>query len=348
MEASTKVTEDGFERQWQVNYLGPFYLTQLLLPALISAGTRERPSRVITTSSIVNYLLARDGTATGIDYDTLINFCKAPKDSLRRYAESKLAVIMFAKEFSRRMAEELEEMEAEKMTNEGTNSERVIEKPKDKEKEKIANDREDRDLPPKPPLSPCRDTEIEMYIRNSTYPESSSIVSPTDISQASNGSVKKKGGRSSIVTPTNGVVIAVCVNPGLCRGTRLRQSIPVTRFLKIGWQLMMNGTAKLVEKQKHKTLSEAAATTVYCALHPSGVQAGKYYADCLESDLVHPDALKPNAWKKLWDMTERQIGERLTQLYGEPTEVAHVRVVDIEPIERGTEYGLRPTTTIEI
>lgn len=50
------VTEDGFESQMAVNYLGHFLLTHLLLPELKAAGTEEKRSRIVNVSSCVHKL----------------------------------------------------------------------------------------------------------------------------------------------------------------------------------------------------------------------------------------------------------------------------------------------------
>ena len=44
-------TKDGFETIMATNYLGPFALTDLLIPTLKSSGTPESPSRIINVSS---------------------------------------------------------------------------------------------------------------------------------------------------------------------------------------------------------------------------------------------------------------------------------------------------------
>ena len=52
------LTEDGFDLQWGTNVMGHFYLTELLMPALL-AGAATSPdghARVITTSSSGAYL----------------------------------------------------------------------------------------------------------------------------------------------------------------------------------------------------------------------------------------------------------------------------------------------------
>ncbi|KAI5886483.1 NAD(P)-binding protein [Schizophyllum commune H4-8] len=94
-------TADGYDLQFGTNVLGHFYLTRLLLPALL-ASRRETgsPARVITTSSITH----RIGR---IDFATL-------RDSPRRrrkftqtlYFQSKLGDILIATELQRRYSEQ--------------------------------------------------------------------------------------------------------------------------------------------------------------------------------------------------------------------------------------------------
>ncbi len=84
-------TRDGFESQLGVNYLAPFALTGLLIDKL----EKSRGSRVVTTASIAH----RRGK---IDFDDL----QADRryDPWKRYAQSKLADLMFAYELDRRLA----------------------------------------------------------------------------------------------------------------------------------------------------------------------------------------------------------------------------------------------------
>ncbi|KAL1759012.1 hypothetical protein FB107DRAFT_206059 [Schizophyllum commune] len=94
-------TADGYDLQFGTNVLGHFYLTRLLLPALL-ASRRETgsPARVITTSSITH----RIGR---IDFATL-------RDSPRRrrkftqtlYFQSKLGDILIATQLQRRYSEQ--------------------------------------------------------------------------------------------------------------------------------------------------------------------------------------------------------------------------------------------------
>lgn len=50
------LTEDGFESQFAVNYLGHFVLTHLLMPQLRAAGTQDLNSRIVNVSSCANIL----------------------------------------------------------------------------------------------------------------------------------------------------------------------------------------------------------------------------------------------------------------------------------------------------
>lgn len=56
MASPYKLTEDGFESQLAINYLGHFLLTHLLLPQLKAAGTKEFNSRIVNVSSCVHLL----------------------------------------------------------------------------------------------------------------------------------------------------------------------------------------------------------------------------------------------------------------------------------------------------
>lgn len=79
-----KLTEDGFESQLAVNYLGHFYLTHLLLPALKKGGKVD-PARVVNVTSCGHY----PGT---INFDD-INM-KEHYDTTAAYAQSKLAQVI--------------------------------------------------------------------------------------------------------------------------------------------------------------------------------------------------------------------------------------------------------------
>ncbi|AQR63459.1 short chain dehydrogenase [Brevundimonas sp. LM2] len=82
-------TEDGFESQLGVNYLGHFALTAHLMPLLL----KGRDSRVITLSSVA----ARQGTIDFEDLNAERRYRPMPV-----YAQSKLACLVFALELQRR------------------------------------------------------------------------------------------------------------------------------------------------------------------------------------------------------------------------------------------------------
>jgi len=84
-----QTTEDGFEMQFGVNFLGHFKLTQLLLPLLMKAPA----PRVIQLSSIAH----RQGR---INFDDLQ--AERAYNPWKVYNQSKLAMLMFAFELQRR------------------------------------------------------------------------------------------------------------------------------------------------------------------------------------------------------------------------------------------------------
>jgi NAD(P)-dependent dehydrogenase (short-subunit alcohol dehydrogenase family) len=78
--AARKISRDGHELRFAVNYLAPFLLTHLLLPKL----RRSVPSRIVNVASI--------GQAP-IDFDNLM--LTRHYDGTRAYGQSKLALITF-------------------------------------------------------------------------------------------------------------------------------------------------------------------------------------------------------------------------------------------------------------
>lgn len=86
-----RVTADGFEAQFGINYLGHFALTLRLLPLLLEAGG----ARVVSVSSLAH----RRGR---IAFDDLQG--ERSYHSFSAYQQSKLAMLMVARELQRRAA----------------------------------------------------------------------------------------------------------------------------------------------------------------------------------------------------------------------------------------------------
>ena len=87
-----ELTADGIETTMQVNHFGHFLLTSLLLPRL-----REAPApRIVNVSSRIH----RRGA---LDFDDLN--LERSRGTLRRYAASKLANVLFTRELHRRYAD---------------------------------------------------------------------------------------------------------------------------------------------------------------------------------------------------------------------------------------------------
>jgi len=90
-------TEDGFESQFGINYLGHAYLTHLLLPHLRKAGTPDCWARVIFVASSVHY----GGELRFEDLHGRV--CYSPE---RSYMQSKLACVTLALLLDRRLRAE--------------------------------------------------------------------------------------------------------------------------------------------------------------------------------------------------------------------------------------------------
>lgn len=85
-----QLTEDGFESTFQINHLGPFLLTNLLLDKL----TASAPSRIVNVASAAH----RGGR---LDFDDLQS--EGGYRGMRVYGTTKLCNILFAKELARRL-----------------------------------------------------------------------------------------------------------------------------------------------------------------------------------------------------------------------------------------------------
>lgn len=84
-------SKDGYELRFAVNYLAPFLLTHLLLPALINAA----PSRIVNVSSIGQ---------SPINFDDIM--LEKKFEAVQAYRQSKLALIMFTLDLAEQLKDE--------------------------------------------------------------------------------------------------------------------------------------------------------------------------------------------------------------------------------------------------
>jgi NAD(P)-dependent dehydrogenase (short-subunit alcohol dehydrogenase family) len=90
MLSSRQLTADGLEKDFMVNYLGHFLLTNLLLPELELTN-----GRVVNVSSSMHKLKTR------FDFDNVM--AEKSFSLFGTYAQSKLAMILFTRELQRRL-----------------------------------------------------------------------------------------------------------------------------------------------------------------------------------------------------------------------------------------------------
>lgn len=90
------ITKDGMSFIMQVNYFGQFLLTILLLPLLKKYATNSEPARIVNTSSSFHWF-------GSVDFDRL-NDIKYWYP-LFLYANSKLCLVLFAHELTKRLKE---------------------------------------------------------------------------------------------------------------------------------------------------------------------------------------------------------------------------------------------------
>lgn len=87
-----EVTKDGFESQWQTNYIAHWVFTSHLLPLMLSTSKSLAPGsvRIVNLTSSGHQLAPPGGIVLA---DTLL----ADRATLKRYGQSKLANILHAK-----------------------------------------------------------------------------------------------------------------------------------------------------------------------------------------------------------------------------------------------------------
>lgn len=89
-----RLTDDGVELTFAVNYLAPFLLTNLLAPRLRESA----PATVLTTTSFLH----REGDLS--DLESVVAGCDF--EARRAYATSKLAIVVFTYELAARLGDD--------------------------------------------------------------------------------------------------------------------------------------------------------------------------------------------------------------------------------------------------
>lgn len=99
-----QVTKDGYEFQFEVDYLSHFLLVNLLLPQLTAAGSREDPARIINVSSSAHFVRSplAFGDTSGLNLEA--DEGKYAYYPWTAYGQSKLAQVMFTYELARRLS----------------------------------------------------------------------------------------------------------------------------------------------------------------------------------------------------------------------------------------------------
>ncbi|CAN7996269.1 unnamed protein product [Ixodes pacificus] len=91
--SKTKLTEDGYEEAFQINYLGHFLLTMLLLDLL----TKSAPSRVINVSSVLHHLGSAD------HFEDRVKGRHPMSDPVASYCNNKLAMLLFTRALAHKL-----------------------------------------------------------------------------------------------------------------------------------------------------------------------------------------------------------------------------------------------------
>jgi NAD(P)-dependent dehydrogenase (short-subunit alcohol dehydrogenase family) len=100
---SRRVSADGIELTWAVNYLGIYLLTELLLDALNSSALRKAsPKSAGSETRIINVSSDMHRNAR-INFDDLQG--QGKYSGMKAYGQSKLALVMYTYDLAQRLAE---------------------------------------------------------------------------------------------------------------------------------------------------------------------------------------------------------------------------------------------------
>ncbi|WFD29799.1 hypothetical protein MSPP1_000812 [Malassezia sp. CBS 17886] len=98
-----ETTVQGYEIHFGVNALGPYYLTELLIPLLAASHKQNpaRPARVCFTSSVMHRYAARNGFDPSDPSGEHIHRFGVPR-AVQAYCNSKMCSILTANKFDRK------------------------------------------------------------------------------------------------------------------------------------------------------------------------------------------------------------------------------------------------------
>ena len=88
------LSRDGFDLTYATNHIGPFLLTNLLLPRLLASSA----GRVVNVASVAQMQVRK------IDWSTLERRTAPKRSGFSAYAETKLMNVLHARELSRRLS----------------------------------------------------------------------------------------------------------------------------------------------------------------------------------------------------------------------------------------------------
>jgi retinol dehydrogenase-12 len=112
-------------------------------------------------------------------------------------------------------------------------------------------------------------------------------------------------------------VIGVSLHPGMIGDTNLYNDLGVSAymssFVAANRTLGIWSVLKEMRNDPGKKMDASASTSLVAALDPDVVPGG-YYADCqIETERRHPAVLDEGIAKKLWEVTEKIISERISK-----------------------------------
>jgi len=103
MLAPHSVTPDLIERTFATNYVGPFLLTNLLLPLLVSSSSQPFPSRVVNVGSEAHRWAPAGGIQFHLEQINNASAYDSLQDRWKWYGHSKLALLLFTKELDKKI-----------------------------------------------------------------------------------------------------------------------------------------------------------------------------------------------------------------------------------------------------